>query len=388
MSSATVASARSKSGRHHRHSVVITYSNQKYVPGKSHTGLMNNANNTTSVLRQHGIHAVPVPVDNANGLRAYLNANGDQVTHVVIQAIWMAPGDISAICQAFPLIEFSVVCHSGYAFLSTEGKPAIDKLYATMNLAAQLPNLVVACNSGGMCDDLSLERAQPVTYLPNLYPTDFILENQPVWRGGTLLGGIFCSPREGKNMPEQFAGFGILCRKLKTQGILMYNTGRSDGGAQNQQALKIINAANAVVAGNPFVTTKGYPWRSMPEHVQLASSCNVNFQVSHYETANLVTMDAIAAGVPTVVGPSISWTPSYWQARPDSAKDIARVAYTLLTDPSAADDGVQALTAYNAQAVIAWENWIQQGITGVGANVWPSRRLGLHAQGSRRQGLD
>src|SRR6185503_16546704 len=250
--------------------------------------------------------------------------------------------DLSAIVQAFPSIEFSVVVHSGYQFLEQE-PPAIPLMYATMDLAAQVPNLVMASNSAGMCADLSAERQQPVTYLPNLYPIDQNLVPLPrPYGGGPIRAGLFCSPRPGKNMTNQAAAFGIVCRQLRAQGTLFYNSGRQDGGP-NSPANRIITAMKNALAGNPYVTVQAQPWTDMPQHLTVVGSQTINFQCSTSETHNLVACDSVTQGVPVVASSALKWTPQSWWADPDSARDIARVAISLIYSPTAAVDGLHAL---------------------------------------------
>ena len=70
------------------------------------------------------------------------------------------------------------------------------------------------------------------------------------------------------------------------------------------------------------------------------------FQVSFTESFNVVTADAIAEGVPVVVGSAIDWVPRHWIANPDDALDVARVADTLLRDHTSPDEGRKALLSY------------------------------------------
>jgi hypothetical protein len=64
------------------------------------------------------------------------------------------------------------------------------------------------------------------------------------------------------------------------------------------------------------------------------------------ESFNVVTADAIAAGVPTVTSGAIDWAPPLWQAGADDSGNVAGVAECLVKSPRAIDDGRGALTAY------------------------------------------
>lgn len=81
-------------------------------------------------------------------------------------------------------------------------------------------------------------------------------------------------------------------------------------------------------------------------------------QPSFTETFNNVTADGVAAGVPSVVSPAITWAPSSWTAQPDSALDVARVGESLLSDPKAPAAGQAALDAHNSEAIEAWRRWL------------------------------
>jgi len=73
----------------------------------------------------------------------------------------------------------------------------------------------------------------------------------------------------------------------------------------------------------------------------------------------MVTADGIAQGVASVVSDAIAWAPRSWQAATDDACDIANKAVALLHDPAAVQQGITALEAHNATALLMWERFLQ-----------------------------
>jgi hypothetical protein len=98
------------------------------------------------------------------------------------------------------------------------------------------------------------------------------------------------------------------------------------------------------------------PWASWLEfRYAIVRKMNLTLQPSFTESYNNVTADAIAEGVPVVVGPAIDWVPKNWIAPADEAVTIAGVGLSLLKDKNAARDGYRALVAYNNNALKLWK---------------------------------
>jgi hypothetical protein len=345
----------------HQNRVLFVYSNIPGNPGKSHTGLKNNALNSLRVLRRSGIRAGMLGIDKVSDLTDYLTAH--PCPHVIIQALFLKNDELQALCANFGQSDFAVVCHSSFPFLSSG---EINLLYANMNLAVTTPNLVVACNSANMCEDLQQSRRQDVTYLPNLYPLNPEKVGAPrVWRGGVLRGGFFCSPREAKNPKNNAVGFAIMCQKLGCDGVFMYNVGRTDGGPSSDAA-RVVQSIENILAPYPRITTMPISWQDQPDHLITVGSCDLAFQASFHETFNIVTCDAISQGVASVVSPAVKFAPDSWKAQPDSAVDIARVGMSLIYNASAVEDGVVALQQHNAQGIYSWRAYLFDGVTNVG----------------------
>jgi hypothetical protein len=77
-------------------------------------------------------------------------------------------------------------------------------------------------------------------------------------------------------------------------------------------------------------------------------------QPSFTESFNVVTADGVHQGVPSVVSDAIDWAPARWQANPDEAEDLVRVAQYLLKTPQAVDDGRKALASYVNDGIETW----------------------------------
>jgi hypothetical protein len=77
-------------------------------------------------------------------------------------------------------------------------------------------------------------------------------------------------------------------------------------------------------------------------------------QPSFAESFDVVTADGVQQGVPSGVSDAIDWAPARWQANPDGAEDLVRVAQYLLKSPQALEDGRLALGGYVARGLQRW----------------------------------
>lgn len=99
-------------------------------------------------------------------------------------------------------------------------------------------------------------------------------------------------------------------------------------------------------------------WQTWPEFRRLVGSMHLLLQPSYTESFNMVTADGIAEGVPSVVSDAIDWVPRNWIAYSDDVLDIARVGHTLLLDPFARWEGMNALQSYIDRGIQEWEDYL------------------------------
>jgi hypothetical protein len=105
------------------------------------------------------------------------------------------------------------------------------------------------------------------------------------------------------------------------------------------------------------------PWAEWSQFRATVAHMDLCMQVSFTETFNIVTADAVAEGVPSVVSSAIEWTPERWHADVDNAADIARVGSALLWDTHAAEEGLHALERYLKCGLKHWLEYLDSNPT-------------------------
>lgn len=324
----------------------------------SHIGLGITAAYTAKSLRANGYNAEALPIFGADDLSDFLKSQEKTprpVTHVVICAQWILAKNLAGmLARPFPHITFAQNCHSNVGFLGAE-PPAITLLREVMDLEATLPNLVASANNQRLALALRNMYGQAVTYLPNLYylhGSEPI--NRPVWNGGPLKVGCFGSLRIQKNFSTAVAASIELITRLKVHGEIWINSGRTDGAGNI-----VTRTAQAWTKGLPNVELKELSWATWADFRKTVGTMNILMQPSYTETFNNVTADGISQGTPSVVGPSIEWTPSNWIAEPDDSSNVADTARHILTDSHAAKDGYSALESYVERGLPYWKKFLQ-----------------------------
>jgi hypothetical protein len=329
--------------------VVLAYKNFAASRNISHIGLGVAAMNTAKVLRSKGIAAEVVPVVNAAGLSASLDAS---VSHAVVSAPWIPTADWQQIVARYPNINFAVNCHSNVGFLQADAT-GVKLVREAMEIERGTWNFRVAGNSSKFCQWLSDAYQAPCTYLPNLYHLDqAALVRRPLFNGGTLRIGSFGATRPLKNFMSAAGAAIEIATQLKADLEFWLSAGRLEGGGA------ILDAVRAMTAGLPYVKLVESGWQSWPSFRTTVRHMHLLMQPSYTESFNMITADGVAEGVPSVVSPAIDWAPEHWKAAVDDVRDIARVGRYLLADPHAPADGLRALTQHNREGLDAWQSYL------------------------------
>jgi hypothetical protein len=144
-----------------------------------------------------------------------------------------------------------------------------------------------------------------------------------------------------------------VARQIRLPLELHISSGRTEGGGD-----PILSAVMQMVSGLPGVSVKLGGWLPWTQFRQLVAQMNLLISASTTESFNMVSADACAMGVPSVVGEAVTWLPEHWKADADDASDVARVARHLLHDPHAANEGLIALKRYVAAGVMAYKEYL------------------------------
>jgi hypothetical protein len=324
----------------------------------SHVGLGVTASCTARALRASGLWADVWGLTSPDALVQRLRAaDADAlqrgqlpITHVIIHAPWVPTETVAALAAEFPNTVFAVTSHSNFGFLAADPH-AVKILREVVELQETTQNVVVAGNSKRFVAAASDMWGVPVVWLPNLYQVASATPApRPPWPGDSLRLGLFGAARILKNGLTAAAAAVILAERLRVPTELYVSTGTEEEGTNR--------ALTELTDNVPNLTLERAGWLSWTTFRSLVANMHVLLQPSFTESFNVVTADGIAEGVPTVVSPAIDWVPSTWQADPDDAGDVARVAEYLLKSPKAVDDGRAALASYVTTGLAAWTSFV------------------------------
>lgn len=322
--------------------------------GLSHVGLAIANVNTSKVLRRAGIQSNVWGIASAADLSVKLKA--DPQDHVMISAPWISTLDLSELSQMHPETTFAVVSHSNVSFLQAD-RGALKLIRECIELEQTTHNVHIAGNSERFCNWIRSAFCVPCAFLPNLY---FVSEDyqqhhhhQPICSSGPLRIGVFGATRAQKNLMTCVAAAIQVARQLRVPLELHISSGRTEGGGD-----PILAAVLQMVSGLPGVAIKPSGWLPWQQFRQLVAQMNLLISASTTESFHMVSADACAMGVPSVVSDAITWLPEHWKADVDDASDVARIARHLLHDPHAVGEGLTALKRYVADGIRSYIEYL------------------------------
>jgi hypothetical protein len=338
--------------------VILAYkSPQAENPIACHAGLGVTAANAAEMLVEHGIDSEALAVTDGFFLRDKLRAQAwGAVTHVVLCAPFFDTAFLETLCREFTAIEFSVVFHSNVGFLGVDNW-STGVLGEQIALEKTLVNFRTAGNSAKFCAAVNQAFGAPCALLPNLYFLHGPVERvRAPWKSGVLRIGAFGATRVLKNLPTAAWAAKIIANDLNAQTEFWVSGGREEG----KGADSVLDNVRKLFAGSTQIQLVEAPWAPWLEFRRsVVRRMNLHLQPSYTESFNGVVADAIAEGVPSVVGPAIDWVPPSWISNPDDAVAIAHVGEALLKDKHAPRDGYRALVKHNQDAIASWRAFLQ-----------------------------
>lgn len=283
--------------------VLLFYRNRFAVPAAAlalapvpqcHIGFGVNALHTTRVLRRLGVPTYPYGVWTSDDIRARLRQH-PEATHAVLEAPWVPLDETEALLAAYPHVHFVVRCHSQIGFLQVEAG-AITLLRELLLLQESVLNLAVAGNSTRFTRFVERAYGGRCAYLPNLYDTERPKSaGRPPVRGEgrPLRVGSFGAMRLLKNHTTAAAAALLAARALGRELAFWVSVDGNDYGG-----MSVVYALRAMFAGLPWAKLVEQPWQDWPAFRRTVAHMDLCLQLSHTETFNITTADAVAEGVP------------------------------------------------------------------------------------------
>lgn len=287
---------------------LLHYSRDKYSHGSS--GLFNSCRYVAEALKDLGFDTKLVEVDDGNDVdRETFRFKPD---FVIIEAYWVTPTKFDQLIKLHPTVRWIVRNHSKVAFMAQEGSTF------PWSIEYVRQGVSVACNSRITTEVLQgLMRRhgldpQLVGYLPNFY-RDEVTEEQRhrhqehhKHKHSRLDVGCFGAIRPLKNQVNQAcAALEFADRKHKNLFFHINGTRVESGGEP------VLRALDALFSDSKVTLVK-HPWYSHDEFLEEVGKMDVLMQASYSETFNIVSADAVTAGVPIIGSSEIEWLKTGW----------------------------------------------------------------------------
>jgi hypothetical protein len=231
---------------------------------------------------------------------------------VLIEALWVVPEKISILQKLHPNVQWVVRLHSDTPFLANEGI-AFQWLSEYVKIGVK-----IAVNSSRIKKELSyIFNNTEILYLPNYYN----LKSQcPVVhrkKSSTINIGCFGAIRPMKNQLLQ----AIAAIKFANEHNfrLKFHINSNHLETKGDPVLKNLRNLFAVDKTHQLIE---HSWLTHSEFKRVVETMDICMQVSLSETYNIVTADAVSAGIPVVVSKEISWVDERAQANSTSCDDI------------------------------------------------------------------
>jgi hypothetical protein len=322
--------------------------------GASHVGLGVNGLHTAKVLRANGVLADLEGVWTPQDVHAAL-AKSPTVTHCLIEAPWLPAAEQAQLLQAFPHVQFVVRCHSQIGFLQVE-PGAIKLLRDLATLEGGSLNFRLGCNNLEFQRFFQKAYHHPCLLLPNLYDFERVDRYHPHQPGQTLRIGSFGALRLMKNHTTAAAAALLIARRRHAHLEFYVSVNRMEGPG----SMGVLQSVRNMFEALTWAKLIEHPWAPAAQFRAFIGGMDLCLQLSQSETFNIVTADAAAEHVPTVVSDAIDWVPPNWIAHSDKPEKAAQTGCALLEDPYAGQEGYDALTKYVHAAVVDWKRYLTE----------------------------
>ena len=315
-------------------------------------GLKVNALHTSKVLNEHGIDAKTQGIWTGWEIQSYLRDN-IKTTHVVIEAPWLGLDGLIPLLNEFPRTQFIVRCHSQIGFLQVE-PGAIQLIRQYTEVERSHPNFTLASNNPRFANFINKIYGR-CNILPNLYHIGKP-DLTPITSPTMFCVGSFGAVRIMKNHTTAAAAALIASRTLHRPLSFIINKNREEG-PQAEHVLKSLKHMFHNVPNAQLITM---PWLEWQDFRKLIHQMDICLQLSSSETFNIVTADAIAEQVPSVVGPAINWVPDAWQIRnvDDPQEAANKIVYILQHRHTQIAHGLRNLESYCENSLHCWKNFL------------------------------
>jgi len=311
------------------------------------SGLYNSTRFIVENLSARGIHAHIVEVNDNNDIDREVTAF--QATIVVIEALWVVPEKFTQLKKLHPRVEWYVHLHSHIPFLASEGI-AMDWIhdYAKKDIG-------IIANSPEAYQALRvILRPKSISYLPNVYWNEFLPVRCVSDEYDTVNIGCFGAVRPMKNQLLQALAAIEFSREIGKKLRFHINDTRVETNGD-----PVLKNLRQLFRDEDRAELVGHSWMEPEDFVVfLHLHIDVAMQVSLTETFNVVTADAVTAGVPVVVSKEIKWISSFNRAEDDSLSDMVHKLHRVYRNSILVRWNQHLLRDYSKDAQDAWYQFV------------------------------
>lgn len=308
------------------------------------SGLWNSVSFVAETLRCNGIITDVTEVTDNNDIDREVTRFRPDIC--IIEALWVVPEKFDILMRLHPCVKWFCHIHSNIPFLACEGV-AIEWLQGY-----HIRGVGIITNSKEAQEAVSTAvGGGRVFFCPNTYTR----RNQTPkgkHQGRTLNIGCFGAIRPMKNHLIQAIAALQFAREQGKYLRFHVNGWRIESGTEclrNLQALFSQGDAELVL----------HPWLEPADFRHfLHRRIDLGMQVSLSETFNVVTADYVAAGLPVVVSPEISWVTRWNQAPCDSASAIAETMGRVWGNRALTCWNQRLLRKYSGDAAKRWISFL------------------------------
>jgi len=323
------------------------------------SGLFNSARMVVEMLENEGVPVKLVHVVDNN--KIHKEAVEFRAEVVIIEAFWVVPEKFDELRRVMPNVKFVIRNHSESPFLANEGI-AFDW---TLKYVRK-PNVWMSCNAPRMLEETRFlvqeanpnwsapEVHQKVVYLPNYYPAENPVFQEPNLGRDYINVGCFGAIRPLKNHMEQAIGALKFARSIGKKLHFHINGGRIEMGGSPILKNLIQLFDHLEPEGHELVLHR---WRPHDQFKQLIASMDIVTQVSFSETFNIVAADAVMLGVPIVASAEIPWASRWIKTDPVNSTKIGETmlhAYRLKHRWPCLNPSLGGLRRYNGHSRLEW----------------------------------
>lgn len=314
---------------------------------KKNSGLFNSTRFIVEGLKARGVHAHIIEVVDNNCIDREVRKHKPDV--VVIEALWVVPEKFHVLRKLHPTVEWFCHLHSHMPFLALEGS-AIQwiRQYAHDGIVKFIANSPESYEA--LRAILSDEQ---IIFLPNVYIPQLRELKRYDCSGSHINIGCFGAVRPLKNQLLQALASIRFSRELRKPLRFHMNGTRQEMGGL--PVLKNILQLFHKLHKSELILHK---WMEPEDFIHfMHKEIDISLQVSLTETFNVVSADAVTAGIPIVVSKEIKWASPWSMAHDDSIDDIVKMMHSALNNWMLAKWNQELLLEYSKKAQEAWYRW-------------------------------